>query len=81
VTIHQFNELTEDQQAFVLEQYGVCISARDHQTDKLLLYQVEGFYVEVFFDPSSMSIKKFKSFTTTDELEPYLNSISLKGVV
>lgn len=73
--------MTEGQQAFVLEQYGVCISARDHKNDKLLLYQVDAFYVEVYFDPSTQSIKKFKSFASTDELEPYLNNINLKDVI
>ncbi len=73
--------MTEGQQAFVLEQYGVCISARDHKNDKLLLYQVDAFYVEVYFDPSVQSIRKFKSFASTDELEPYLTNISLKDVI
>jgi hypothetical protein len=73
--------MTEDQQAFILEQYGVCVSARDHKADKLLLYQVDAFYVEVHFDPPTQSIKKMKSFASTDELEPYLNNISLKDVI
>lgn len=81
MTLLQFNEMTEDQKAFILEQYGVCISARDHKNNKLLLYQVDAFYVEVHFDPPTQSIKKMKSFASTDELEPYLNNISLKGVI
>lgn len=81
MTLLQFNEMTEDQQAFILEQYGVCISARDHKKDKLLLYQVDAFYVEVYFDPPTQSIKKMKSFASTDELEPYLINISLKDVI
>jgi hypothetical protein len=80
VTIQQFNLLTEDSQANTIYEEGVLISLRTTSEYRILLYQVEGFYVEVYYHPRHNEIKEFKSFTSTEELEPYLEKINLEGV-
>ena len=81
LNLYHFQQLTGDQQSFVVEQYGVCICARDGNDCKILLYQVEGFYVEVYFNVKLQTIRELKSFNSTDDLQPYLEQITLSGVL
>jgi hypothetical protein len=45
-----------------------------------LLYQVNSFYVEVYYNKEYNPIKKFRSFSSTDELNPYLEQIDLNEI-
>lgn len=80
VTEDQFTELSEDCQSNVIYEQGVLISVRTTDEHKVLLYQIEGFYVEVFYHPTDHFIK-IKSFSGTEELQPYLRQISLEGIL
>jgi hypothetical protein len=77
VTIFQFNQLSEDGQADILYRMGVFISMRSTEEHKVLLYQVEGFYVEIYYHPRSNTITEFRSFASTEQLEEYLEKISI----
>ena len=73
MTFPQFMALNEIQQALtVLE--GRLIGQRQDSHFKILLYQLDSFYVEVFCNNQN-SIEKLKPFTDTDQLEPYLDRI------
>ena len=78
MTLYQFNSLDETQQANVLWEYGVHISERPSKYYNLILYQLDGFYVEVWYHPEENSIKRLRSFSSTDQLEPYLSKIKIK---
>ena len=47
---------------------------------KVLLYQLSGFYVEVFYDTSTAKVSVVKSFTDVDGLEAYLYKIDISEV-
>ena len=47
---------------------------------KVLLYQLRGFYVEVFYDTSTSKVCLIKSFVEPDDLEPYLHKIDISEV-
>ena len=47
---------------------------------KVLLYQLSGFYVEVFYDTVTAKVCLIKSFTETDDLEAYLYKIDISEV-
>jgi hypothetical protein len=80
VTEDQFNRLSEDNQSNVIHKQGVLISVRTTEEHKVLLYQIEGFYVEVYYHPTHNFIK-IKSFSGTERLQPYLKQISLEGIL
>lgn len=46
---------------------------------KILLYQIDGFYVEVYYNKEHNDIRKFRSFSSTNQLDPYLGQIDLTG--
>ncbi len=80
MTEDQFNKLSEDRQSDVICKKGVLVSVRRTVEHRVLLYQIEGFYVEVFYHPAN-NVIRIKSFSCTERLQPYLNQISLNGLV
>lgn len=80
VTLHQFNQLSEDEQSGVICLKGVLIGLKSTSEFRILLYQIEGFYVEVHYHAAMNMIKQFIGFSSTDQLEPYLKEINLKEI-
>ena len=80
MTEDQFNKLSEDGQSDIIAKKGVLISVRRTDEHRVLLYQIGGFYAEVFYHPISNAIN-IKSFSSTEGLQPYLKQISLEGLV
>lgn len=78
MTLYEFNGLDEMEQAEAVWE-GVFISDREDEEHKILLYQVDSFYVEVFYHKEYNVIRKFRSFSSTEQLHPYLENINLKG--
>ena len=76
MTLYEFNMLDEMEQAEAIWD-AVCIDGRDDQEHKILLYQIDKFYVEVYYHKEYNVIRRFRSFESTDQLEPYLKKIDL----
>ncbi|MFL5772563.1 MAG: hypothetical protein ACJ75F_05365 [Flavisolibacter sp.] len=72
--------LREDEQLEMLWYNGEQIGRRRHNEFLIQLYQVEGFYVEVYYNTKYREIEKYLSFECTDKLEPYIRDIDL-GIV
>jgi hypothetical protein len=80
VTEDQFNKLSEDSQSNIISERGALISLRRTDEHRVLLYQIDSFYVEVYYHPTK-NVIKIKSFSGTEQLQPYLNQISLEGIM
>lgn len=72
--------LHEEQQLEMLWYNGEQIGRRKEREFIILLYQVEGFYVEVYYNTKYKEIEKYLSFECTDKLEPYTRHIDLAPV-
>ena len=77
---YDFIQLNETEQIEILWYNGEQIGRRKDEEHLILLYQVEGFYVEVFYHNKERVIKKYMSFECTDLLEPYLEKIDITTV-
>jgi hypothetical protein len=77
MTLSYFQKLSQSGQCRELLVQGVCIGERRYGEAPVLLFQVEGFYVEVFFDPFTDEVVLSRCFENTDELQPYLNAIDI----
>ena len=77
MNMYQFNCLDEVRQIELLWSAGVLVGSRQEGFYKILLYQIDSFYVEVFYQYFQGKMVKVKSFTDTDQLEPYLNAINI----
>lgn len=56
---------------------GVFIADREDNEHEILLYQVDSFYVEVYYCKEHNAIRKFRAFSSIDQLDPYLDKIDL----
>jgi len=77
---YDFIQLNETEQIEILWYNGEQIGRRKDEEHLILLYQVEGFYVEVFYHNKERVIKKYMSFECTDLLEAYLEKIDITTV-
>lgn len=56
---------------------GNFIALRYEHDFKILLYRIDGFWVEVFYDKDSLSIKEFRPFVSRKPLNEYLVNIDI----
>ena len=79
--MHDFQLLPEQAQIETLYQFGVYIGKHKKSFSTILLFQLEGFYVEVFYRKYRSSVKHLHCFESTEFLEPYLEQIELENLV
>ena len=78
---NEFLQLNETEQVELLWYNGEQIARRKEDDYLILLYQVEGFYVEVFYHRKERVIKKYLSFDCSDErIETYLDKIDISPI-
>lgn len=78
VTLYQFNAMDEMEQIEALWEHGVHITERQDGEYRLILYQIDSFYVEVWYHMEDNDIRRFRSFSSITQLEPYLKNIEIK---
>ena len=78
MTLSEFNALSGQEQAATLWDEGVHIAKRDDESVRYILYQLAAFYVEVWYDRYDNKILKFRTFSSTDALEPYLQQVNIE---
>jgi hypothetical protein len=81
MTHQHFTTLSQDKQYRNLLMNGVCIAHRDIEDHCVLLFQINNFYVEIFFDQNCDEIIQCRSFQNLEELDPYLNQINISHLV
>jgi hypothetical protein len=57
--------------------HAVCIGGRSEQEHMVLLYQLNSFYIEVFYNKKFNYISAFKGFDDLELLDPYLEKINI----
>ena len=78
MTLNHFHKLDEMEQVEVLWEFGVQIADRDEGEHKLILYQIDAFYVEVWYHKEYDVVRKYRAFSSMDILEPYLDKLNIK---
>jgi hypothetical protein len=78
--LSEFNLLDEIKQAEVLLQFGALIAERVYKNFTIFLYQVNQFYVEVYYHNTFNMIQGFRGFESTNALEPYLEDIDITSL-
>ncbi|HEY4875866.1 MAG TPA: hypothetical protein VIH86_09860 [Puia sp.] len=61
----------------IIEDKAVFLDYRQEGNYSIGLFQVEGFYIEVFFHVIKLSYKKIQVFDDTMFLDPYINQIDI----
>ena len=73
MTLYQYKLLDYTDQACVLWNKGVFLCERKAGQHTIALYQIDGFYVEVFYHREHNQIERLRSFRNVDQLRPYLD--------
>jgi hypothetical protein len=81
MTVFHFHGLSEKQQLDTLENSGVFIAEREGSFYNIKLYQLDGFYVELYFHTHFNVIVNINCFTNTDCLDPYLENIDVGSLI
>ena len=76
-----FSLLEENEQLDILFKDGVYIGKRKEGGRSILLYQLEGFYVEVYYLKHRSHAVKVKCFRSTLFLDPYLEDFPVNHLV
>jgi hypothetical protein len=81
MTLAQFNKLKiEEQQKAVLIN-GVFLGERKDPPLRMMLYDMESFYVVAFFLSRYNKVAWFNGFQSTKKLEPYLQKIDVSSIL
>ncbi len=57
--------------------YGVHLATRNTMFCTVALFQIDGDYVEVFYDSKTKEIGRIRVFDDIEELAPYLKKIDI----
>lgn len=79
--VFHFHQLSEKEQLDILEESGVFIAERQRPFYNIKLFQLDGFYVELFYHTHFNVVVNINCFTNTDCLGPYLQSIDVEALI
>ncbi|WP_162944484.1 hypothetical protein [Flavisolibacter nicotianae] len=73
--------MPEKEKTSLLYEQGVYIGKRRQGNSVVLLYQLNGFYAEVFYRTYRREIDRISCFSGTARLDPYLTAIDVESLV
>ena len=80
MTLRQFNQLDEMEQIEAVWS-GKHLATRHDKYHDILLYQIEGFFVEVYYHRENNSIRKFEPVANKNQLLFYGDQIDIDSVM
>ncbi len=78
--LEEYNELTEQEQMQLLHNDGVYVGKRKIGRQTAVLFQLYGFYIEVYYKQYRKQIDHTVTTDSADILQPYINQVSVKGL-
>jgi hypothetical protein len=81
MNLQQFRAVSAEAQEKLVKGRGVFLMERKSLGVSVLLFQLDGFYVEVFYNTASDSISFIKSFEDMDGIEAYLTRIDISEIM
>jgi hypothetical protein len=80
IAVPQFAELTIPEQAQYIWDNGDYLLTRKGERGTSVLYAVDNFFVEVWYDEEGSEITEIVSIDSFIRLDAYLKAVSLKGL-
>jgi hypothetical protein len=79
LSLTEFKDVPQSVQFEVLHKHGVYVGKRKIDKQTVVLFQLHGFYVEVYYKQYRKVIDRLAISDSTDILLPYLDQVSIKG--
>jgi len=77
LSLTEFIDLPQEFQFDVLHKHGVYVGKRKVEKQTVVLFQLHGFYVEVYYQQYRKTIDRIATSAQTDILQPYLDQINI----
>jgi hypothetical protein len=81
MTVPQFKMLSSRQKKITVLRTGSFLCERKAGLLRKMLYQVDGFYVEIYFLRFGREALWYRCFDSTTSLHPYLKQIDISGLL
>lgn len=81
MTHYLFDSMSESLQLEVVRQKGVLLAERMAGFYKVCLYEVGGFYAEVFYHHHFNVPVRIRTFQEADGLDPYLEQLNIDDLL
>jgi len=81
MTIYEFHLITHTEKVELLYKHGVYIGKQKEANQIKVLYQLDSFYVEIFYKKYRRLIHYLRYFTNTESLNPYLSQIDVEEIM
>ena len=78
--IQEFRKLAKESQIEVIKDKGAYLSIRQEAEADIILYQMGGFYVEVYFNGHKSQGPQIKCFEVDESLDIYLEQINIDEI-
>ena len=78
--LSEFNQLHINDRANHLWKYGVYLISRVESEFKIALYQLNNYYVEVYYNFMDSGIEEIKAFKSIPPLSPYFDLIDMAKI-
>ena len=80
IGLTEYGELSEDQQFDILHRDGVYVGKRKLGGQSVVLFQLYGFYVEVYYKQYRKQVDRSVATDNTDVLHFYIDQVSIRGL-
>lgn len=80
LSLTEFIDLPQEIQFQVLHKHGVYVGKRKVDNKTVVLFQLHGFYVEVFYKQYRKIIDHVVTSDNTDIIQPYLDQINVRDL-
>jgi hypothetical protein len=77
MTLSTFLSLSDHRKNMVIMQKAISVASRKEGHYEHVLFQIEGFYVEVVYELYPTELWSLRAFDNTDELAPYLEQMEI----
>ena len=75
-----FNQLSQKEQLDILHVDGVYVGKRIVEVQTVVLFQLYGFYIEVFYKLYRKEIDHIQTSDNMEVLSPYLNQVNVRDI-
>ncbi len=79
MTLYEFNALDEAEQIEVIWD-SPNVGERNDGDYKIKLFQIDSFYVETYRHIEHDVLKRIRSFSSIDQLQPYIGQIDISNL-
>jgi hypothetical protein len=80
LSLTEFIDLPQELQFEVLHKHGVYVGKRKADKQTIVLFQLHGFYVEVYYTQYRKIIDHVITSDNTNILQPYLDQIHIRDL-